>query len=198
MKCMGIEFTRALNGAMDLATFRNGTLMLESKPGCDYFNNPDGMLCTNTAPVLLSKIDNTKPFTFAARVTPAFLNTYDAGALYIYVNNKQWLKFAFERDEHKRTRIVTVRTIDTSDDNNHDIVNTPSVHLRVSSNTRVMGHFYSLDNNLWQLVRLHRNDYAAELWVGVSAQSPLGNGSTATFEDCTLTESCIRDFREGT
>lgn len=107
------------------------------------------------------------------------------------------MKFAFERDERKRTRIVSVRTLDTSDDNNHDLVESASVYLKISSDTRTIGYYYSVDSELWELARLYRNDYPAELWVGVSAQSPTGDGTTVVFENCCLSEHSIRDFRIG-
>ncbi|MGD0506895.1 MAG: hypothetical protein ABSA27_03815 [Terriglobales bacterium] len=33
-----------------------------------------------------------------------------------------WLKMAMEMDERQKTRMVSVRTIGTSDDNNHDVI----------------------------------------------------------------------------
>jgi len=197
MKATNVEFTISLNNAKDLATVEDGKVVLKSNAKCDNFNDPDGKLTNSTAPVLLSRVDNAKPFTFTAKVTPTFLETYDAGAMYVYVDENSWVKFAFERDERMRTRIVSVRTIGTSDDNNHDVVNSASVYMRISSDTKTIGYYYSLDKENWQLVRLYRNDYPAEIWVGVSAQSPLGNGTSATFEECSLTEGSIRDFRMG-
>ena len=197
MKATNVEFTRSLNNAKDLATVEDGKVVLKSNAKCDNFSDPDGKLTNSTAPVLLSRADNAKPFTLTAKVTPTFLETYDAGAMYVYVDENSWVKFAFERDERMRTRIVSVRTIGTSDDNNHDVVNSASVYMRISSDTKTIGYYYSLDKENWQLVRLYRNDYPAEIWVGVSAQSPLGNGTSATFEECSLTEGSIRDFRMG-
>lgn len=197
MKATNVEFTRSLNNAKDLATVEDGKVVLKSNAKCDNFNDPDGKLTNSTAPVLLSRVDNAKPFTLTAKVTPTFLETYDAGAMYVYVDEKSWVKFAFERDERMRTRIVSVRTIGTSDDNNHDVVNSASVYMRISSDTKTIGYYYSLDKENWQLVRLYRNDYPVEIWVGVSAQSPLGNGTSATFEECSLTKGSIRDFRMG-
>ncbi|MGA2406889.1 MAG: DUF1349 domain-containing protein [Bacteroidales bacterium] len=197
VKVSGVEFTKSLNNAKATATVEDGKLVLKSNAKCDNFNDPDGKLSNSTAPVLLTKIDNTKPFTFTAKVSPTFIDTYDAGTMYIYLNKKWWFKFAFERDERMRTRVVTVRTIETSDDNNHDIVNNTSIYMKISSDTKTIGFYYSLDKELWQLVRLFRNDYPAELWAGVSTQSPLGNGTSATFEECSLTQSSIQDFRMG-
>jgi regulation of enolase protein 1 (concanavalin A-like superfamily) len=197
VKVSGVEFTKSLNNAKALATVEDGKLVLKSNAKCDNFNDPDGKLSNSTAPVLLTKIDNSKPFTFTAKVTPTFIDTYDAGTMYIYLNKKWWFKFAFERDERMRTRAVTVRTIETSDDNNHDVIDSTSMYMKISSDTKTVGFYYSLDKKNWQLVRLFRNDYPVELWIGVSTQSPIGNGTSATFEECSLTQSSIKDFRMG-
>lgn len=197
VKVSGIEFTKSLNDAMNSATVDGDKLIITSNAQCDNFNDPDAKLSNNTAPVLLTKIDNAKPFTFIAKVAPTFKETYDAGTMYIYLNPDLWFKFAFERDERMKSRIVTVRTIETSDDNNHDVVNNASVYMKISSDVKTIGFYYSLDKEQWQLVRLFKNDYPAELWVGLSAQSPIGNGTNAIFEECSLTQSSISDFRMG-
>ncbi|NJB84087.1 DUF1349 domain-containing protein [Wenyingzhuangia aestuarii] len=197
VKVSGIEFTKSLNNAKSTTSIRGNTLTLKSNAKCDNFNDPDGKLSNNTAPVLLTKIDNTKPFTFTSKVTPTFIDTYDAGVMYIYLNSKLWFKFAFELDERNKTRIVSVRTIETSDDNNHDMIDSTSAYMKISSDAKTIGFYYSLDNNKWQLVRLFKNDYPAELWVGFGAQSPIGNGTNVRFEESSLLQSSITDFRMG-
>ncbi len=197
IKLPGITFTRALNGAEANARVEDGKLTLRSDARRDNFRDPDGKLSNNTAPLLLTEVDNTQPFTLTARVTPTFLKTYDAGALYIYVREDLWLKMAMEMDERQKTRMVSVRTIGTSDDNNHDVVEAKSVYMKISSDTKTVGFYYSLDNESWQLIRLFRNDYPAAIWVGISTQSPLGEGTSAVFEDVSLTRRSISDFRLG-
>jgi len=197
LKLPGIEFTSSLNRAKDHAVVEGDHLVLKSEAKSDNFNDPDGKLSNSTAPVLLSKVDNTKPFTLTAKVTPVFIETYDAGAMYVYLNKNSWVKFAFERDERKKTRIVTVRTLETSDDNNHDVVDSTSVFMKISSDTKTIGYYYSVDKSHWQLVRLYRNDYPPEIHLGLSSQSPIGNGTTVTFEECILTQTSISDFRMG-
>ncbi|MBS1508226.1 MAG: DUF1349 domain-containing protein [Bacteroidetes bacterium] len=197
LKINNLAFTKSFNGASAQATVTDNKLLITSSAKTDYFNEPDGSQQYGNAPVLLTKIDNAKPFTFVTKVTPAFSETYDAGALYIYIHKKWWFKFAFERDEHKRTRIVTVRTTGTSDDNNHDALDSTSVYLKISSDTKSIGFYYSVDKEVWQLVRVFHNDYPAEVWMGVSAQSPMGKGNTAVFEDLSLTQASIKDFRLG-
>lgn len=193
----GISFTRSLNGAAENSKVSEGRLLLTSAAKRDNFRDPNGKLSSNTAPVLLTKIDNTKPFTMTAKITPSFLETYDAGALYLWVKDDLWLKMAFEMDERRRTRMVTVRTTGTSDDNNHDVVNAASVHMKISSDTTTVGFYYSVDEKSWQLLRLFKNEYPEQLWMGLSAQSPVGNGNSATFENVSLTLTSVADFRQG-
>jgi uncharacterized protein len=197
VKLPEITFTKSLNNAAALYKLENERLTIRSEEKKDYFNDPDGKLSNNTAPVLLSRVDNKKPFTLTAKVTPSFKETYDAGVLYIYSTEQLWQKFAFERDERGRTRVVSVRTIETSDDNNHDILTNESVFMKVTSDTKTVGLYYSTDNVTWNLARLYKNNYPDVIWVGLSTQSPIGNGTTAIFEYCSLTDNSIKNFREG-
>ena len=196
IKLPEIHFTKSLNNAAKNATVGNNKITIRSDAKKDYFNDPDGKLY-NTAPVLLSKVDNARPFTLTVKVIPSFAATYDAGALYIFSTDQLWQKFAFERDEQGRTRIVSVRTIETSDDNNHDVVTQESVYLKISSDTKTVGLYYSTDNVNWNLARLYKNNYPEIIWLGVSSQSPTGNGNVTYFEKCSLTDKCIKDFRMG-
>ena len=194
----GITFTRSLNGAAAHAKVEDGRLTLASEARRDNFRDPDGKLSNNTAPLLLTEVDNKQPFTLTAKVTPTFLKTYEAGTLYIYVKEDLWLKMAMEMDERNKTRMVSVRTIGTSDDNNHDVIEAKSVYMKISSDTKTIGFYYSLDNKSWQLIRLFKNDYPASIWVGISTQSPLGEGTSAVYEEISLTKQSIMDFRLGT
>lgn len=197
VEASGVTFDRALNGASVAAGSSADKLVIESGPKTDFFRETDGVTSYGNAPVLLTRIDNTRPFSFSTRVTPRLVETYDAGALYLWVDETNWLKFAFERDENGRFRIVTVRTHGTSDDNNHDAVAGGSVFLKVSSDTTSLGLYYSADGKSWQLVRVFRNDYPAQFWLGLSAQSPLGAGNRAEFSSIQLTNSSVKDFRKG-
>lgn len=197
IKLPGITFTRSLNGAAAHAKVSDGTLTLTSEAKRDNFNDPNAKLSNNTAPVLLTEVDNRKPFTLTSKVTPTFLKTYDAGTLYIWVKDDLWLKMAMEMDERQKTRVVSVRTIGTSDDNNHDVVTSKSVYMKISSDTKTVGFYYSLDKATWQLIRLFKNDYPSSIWMGISTQSPLGNGTSAVFEELSLTQESVSNFRLG-
>lgn len=200
IKLPGIHFTKSVNGADSLAAAdQNGKLTFRVGGKKDYFSDPNNKLSNNTAPILLSKVDNTKPFTLIAKVTPEFTKEglYDAGVLYIYVNDNYWQKFCFEQDERGRHRIVSVRTIGTSDDNNHDVVESKSVYMKISSDTHTVAFYYSLDKKDWNMVRLYKNDYPSEIWMGLSAQCPVAKGAVSYFEEVSLEQNSVTDFRMG-
>lgn len=193
----GVHFTRCLNQADENASIDGASITISSAARRDYFNDPNGKLSNNTAPVLLAELDNTRPYTFTAAVRPGFHASYDAGALYLFASERLWQKFAFERDERGITRVVSVRTVDTSDDNNHQSVAAAEVYLKISSDTRTVGLYFSTDNISWHLARLYGNQYPPRLYVGLSSQSPLGSGNASTFIDPLLSAGCVSDFRLG-
>jgi len=196
----GIQFTKSVNNAAALITTEeNGKIVFKTGEKTDYFSDPNGKLSNTTAPLLLTQVDNTKPFTFTAKVTPDFSGNdlYNAGVLYVYVNDGFFQKHCFEQDERGNHRIVSVRTLGTSDDSNHDIVLQASAYMKISSDTHTIASYYSLDNENWQMVRLYENNYPAQIWVGISTQCPVGKGTVSTFEALKLEERSVSDFRLG-
>lgn len=195
-----IHFTKALNGADTLAVLESPEkIRFSVGEKKDFFNDPDGKLSNNSAPVLMTVVDNTKPFTITAKVTPTFNETglYNAGVLYIYVSDSLYHKFCFEQDERGHHRVVTVRTRGTSDDNNHDIVTQPYVYMKLTSDTKTVASYYSLDNINWQMVRLYRNEYPQQIGVGISAQCPVDKGTVSYFEELHIESSSVKDVRLG-
>lgn len=193
-----MKFTKSINYAIeDSRTDGSDHIELLSAGKTDFFLAPDGSSCKTNAPLLLAETDNTRPFTFIAKVIPEFKNIYDAGAVFVYVDNEFWQKFAFEMDEEKNTRIVTVRTKGSSDDNNHSIIIQESVYLKISSDTRQIGFYYSRDKEIWNMARLYRNDFPDRIYLGISSQSPTGDGNQTLFENISLTDTPVNDFRMG-
>lgn len=200
IKLAKIHFTKSINGADTLAKIDSkNNILFHVGEKKDYFSDPNNKLSNNTAPILLSKLDNTKPFTLVAKVSPEFTKTglYNAGVLYLYVHDNFYQKFCFEQDERGNQRMVTVRTIGTSDDNNHDIVRQKTAYMKISSDTQTVASYYSLDNKNWQLVRLYKNNYPALIWAGISTQCPVEKGTTSYFEEISLEQKSVSDFRLG-
>ena len=193
------EFTESLNGAKEHSVGTpDGKIEMTAGAETDFFIEPGAPpYDKSNAPLLLRTIDNTKPFTFSFKTTPVHNVMYDAGMAFLYVDNRHWLKFAFEADERMNKRAVTVKTRDFSDDNNHDVINAAAAYLKISSDTKAVGFYYSVDGQQWQLVRVFKNEYPAQLKVGIGTQSPAGKGTKAIFEDLKLTEESVKDFRMG-
>lgn len=195
-----IHFTKCLNGADTLASEKDGIITFRATQGQDFFCDPSGSEPNLKAPILLTQVDNTKPFTLQAKITPQFTQsgTYNAGVLYLYENDAHWQKFCFEQDERGNHRVVTVRTIGTSDDNNSEVITGQDhVYYKISSDTKRVGFYFSRDGKTWTMVRLYKNDYPAQLLVGISNQCPKDEKSTSQFAELKLEHKAISDFRLG-
>ncbi len=194
----GINFSQAKNGGENCVEILNDTLKLAAGAQTDYFRSPDGSVI-DSSPVIFTEVDNTKPFTFTAKVEPKFTKTgtYSAGVLYVYEDEMHCQKLCFEQDEFGVHRVVTVRTIGTSDDNNHQSIEKPYVYMRISSDGKQIGNYYSEDGKTWRLARLYANDYPEKVLLGLSSQSPKDNGHTCSFTDVSIVETAVSNFRIG-
>lgn len=199
VKCRNLQYSKALNFNDEMLKEDGDILRITAGEQTDLFCDPKGIATNTTAPVLLTPVDNTKPFTFTAKVEPQFTETgtYSAGAIMAYVDKMHWQKLSFEQDEDGNHRIVTVRTIETSDDNNHERVDSAAVYLRFSSDTQVIGSYYSEDGKNWHLVRIYKNEFPDELYLSISAQSPKDKSHTCLFSETTLEYRPVANFRKG-
>ena len=140
-----------------------------------------------------------KPFTVSARMKPGFTSDglYHAADLIVMANDTLYQKFCFEQDERGKHRVVTVRTIGTSDDNNHEVVSQDFIYYKISSDTRTIASYYSLDGKEWQMVRLYRNNYPKDLKVGICSQAPQKGVCVSEFSELSLSTETVGDFRMG-
>lgn len=201
MTLNGLHFTRSLNGAEKQVSDSAGIITFRAKPQADFFCDPNGKISQDDAAILFMEIDNKKPFTYSAKVKTGFTpeGTYNAAVLFVYANDSLWQKLCFEQDERGVHRIVSVRTIGTSDDNNHEVVNdeTEYVYFKISSDTQTIANYYSLDGQTWQMVRLYKNEYGDKVYLGICSQAPQSDECISTFENLQLTTNNVGDFRLG-
>ena len=197
-KIGGIKFSKAKNSQAGKIEMAGDTMKFVAGAGTDYFRSPDGNVI-NSSPIIFTEIDNTKPFTFTAKVKPLFTETgtYSAGVLYAYENDTHSQKLCFEQSEDGLHRVVTVRTIGTSDDNNHQVIPGEYVYMRISSDGKTIGSYYSEDGKTWHMARLYRNDFPQTLMLGISSQSPKDDEHTCYFSEVSLVEDPTIDFRAG-
>lgn len=196
----GIRFTKMINNA-DREVSRTGNVIRFTAPeGTDLFIDPnDGKLTKASAKILLTEIDNSKPFTFTARLKPGFTKDglYNAANLMVVANDTLWQKLCFEQDERGKHRVVTVRTVGTSDDNNHEVISQDHIYYKISSDTHTIANYYSLDGRQWQMVRLYKNSYPTRLYVGICSQSPTKGECISEFSELSLSTDNVGDFRLG-
>lgn len=73
VKLGGIHFTKMVNDADKQVSQADTVISFIAPEGTDLFIDPnDGKLTKSTAKILLTEIDNTKPFTFSGRLKPGF------------------------------------------------------------------------------------------------------------------------------
>jgi hypothetical protein len=190
-----MQFDMSMNNADKQMMKDKDSITLTSTKETDFFIEPGGAYEKSDAPLLLKKVDNRKPFTLTAELKPEHIVKYDAGMLFIFVDEKHWVKFAFEADERMNTRVVTVRTNESSDDNNHEVVKDSIIFLKISSDARSVGFYYSIDNKIWNLVRVFKNEFSKNILVGIGTQSPAGNGNKTVFYGVEFSETAVKDFR---
>ena len=187
----GIRFTKSKNGGENAVTLLDDTLKFVAGPQTDYFRSPDGNV-VNSSAVIFTEVDNTKPFTFTAKVQPDFTETgtYSAGVLYAYENDTHCQKLCVHR-------VVSVRTIGTSDDNNHQAIIGPWVYMRLSSDGTTLGSYFSENGEIWHMARLYKNDFPEKLLLGLSSQSPKDDAHTCYFTEISLKQEAVANFRIG-
>ena len=87
VKLGGIHFTKMVNGADKQVSQTDAVIHFIAPEGTDLFIDPnDGKLTKSTAKILLTAVDNTKPFTFSGRLKPGFTGQR------IFPVGKQWLQ----------------------------------------------------------------------------------------------------------
>lgn len=194
----GVKFTKIKNEKAAKIEVSADTMKFVAGAQTDFFRAPNGSI-VNSSPVIFTEIDNTRPFTFTAKVNPKFTEsgTYSAGVLYAYENDTHNQKLCFEQDEYGDHRVVTVRTIGTSDDNNHQSIPGDAVYMRLSSDGTTLGSYYSEDGKKWHMARLYKNDFPEKLLLGLSSQSPKDNEHICYFIEVSLVDKATSDFRNG-
>lgn len=169
-----------LNKPVD-SNIKDGVLTIKAGEKTDWYIAPTGTEQVATSPMLLFPAP--KDFWFSAKVTVEFKSLYDAGALVLYVDEKNWVKFAFESPNGKTGSIISVVTRGLSDDVTGTAIEGNSVYLEISKTGQAIFLFYSSDGKKWNVTRAFSLGSEQSLQFGFSAQSPRGTGATATFSD---------------
>ena len=78
-------------------SFEEGTLLVEAPAQSDFFINPVDGQQSSTAPVLYLPVSG--DFVSVARVAPDLSGIWNAAALMVFIDDTNWIKFAFENSD---------------------------------------------------------------------------------------------------
>ena len=177
----------------------HGALILSAAAGTDLFVDPAGVGEAGSPPDA-GRFAGRPPagdFTLAAQVSVEFASMYDAGVLLLHAAERQWAKLCFEYSPQLRPTAVTVVTRGTSDDCNSFEVDGTTLWLRITRSGAAWAFHASTDGRWWRLLRYFALD-ADLVRVGFLAQSPTGEGCTATFDHISFRPGAPQNLRDGT
>jgi hypothetical protein len=179
---------------------RQGTLILSAAAGTDLFADPAGSGSDQVPDAgRFVGLPPAGDFTLAAQVTVEFGSMYDAGALLLHARERHWAKVCLEYSPQLRPAAVTVVTKGVSDDSNSFEVDSGTLWLRITRSGAAWAFHASADGSWWQLLRYFAlgGDPAELVRVGFLAQSPTGEGCTASFDHITFRPGAPADLRDG-
>jgi regulation of enolase protein 1 (concanavalin A-like superfamily) len=174
-----------------------GALRLAAGPRTDWFIDPGSGAAVRDAPALVMTANG--PWQLCATVSAEHRAAFDAGVLFVFVDQERWAKLCLERSPQGQVMVVSVVTRGRSDDCNSLHVRRRRVHLRISALHGAFAFHWSPDGQVWHLVRSFwlGDDAPEAASVGFLAQSPTGDGCTAEFRDITFAATLLDDLRSG-
>ncbi len=171
-------------------------------PYSDIYINPAGKNSTDVESLMNALTLLGSPpsgdFQFGAKLTVDFKSQYDAGVLMIWVDEFNWVKFCFEYSPDATPMVVSVVTMNFSDDANSFTVDTNSIWYRISRRDNVYALHAAIDGKEWLLIRVFTLGADIEHHkIGFAAQSPTGKGCNILFSEIIFSQSRLQEFRGG-
>lgn len=137
-------------------------------------------------------------FKFVAKITVGFKSQFDAGVLLIWQDENYWAKFCFEYSPDSSPMVVSVVTLNFSDDANSFVVPDNSIWYRVSRQDNVYAFHASTDGKVWQLIRVFTlGKEIKDHKVGFLVQSPTGEGCRVLFDEINFFTKRLIELRDG-
>ncbi len=195
MELPALPFALRELGAAIASSADGNSLTLVAGPRSDWFVHPGTGLAKLDAPGLVGRVEG--DFMLSARVEVEFAATFDAGVLALWRDEQTWAKLCFEYSPDGEPMVVSVVTRTTSDDCNSTVVEGNVVWLRISRIGRELAFHSSGDGATWRLVRHFALTGDDAIEVGFVAQSPLGEGCTARFDEVRFSAATLADLRDG-
>ena len=171
-----------------------GVLTITADPKTDFFTGLEAFN-NDSAGLLFRRVSG--DFTLRAFVEANHQRFADAACLTLRHDPKKWAKVCLERSPIGDLNVVSVVTDGSSDDCTGELVMEPRRHLRLTRKGNEFAIHHSADGRLWRFVRFFLLDVPDAISIGLHAQSPFGDGVTATFSEIELLNIAVPDYRSG-
>lgn len=174
----------------------DNSIQVIADKGTDFFNNPEDLSITATAPLLYQDVNG--DFVLNALVKPDFSSMWNAVSLMVFIDDANWIKFAFENSDATGKSIVTVVTKGVSDDANGAVLSElEQVWLKLIRKENIYSMLWSADGHQYKMARLTSMPVAETIKVGVEFQSPVGDPASHQLNYFSLTKTTVADLRKG-
>jgi regulation of enolase protein 1 (concanavalin A-like superfamily) len=183
-----------LNAPRSWSLASEGQLTITAPAKTDWFIDPRGAVNISNAPVLMFLAKSS--CILCAQVLVDHVATYDAGVLMVYESPLAWAKLCLELSPQGQPTVVSVVTKGVSDDCNAFPVKGP-MYFRIAKLEKAYAFHVSADGDRWDLIRYFTLEGNQNSQLGFLAQSPTGNGSTASFRQIHFEERLLADIRSG-
>jgi regulation of enolase protein 1 (concanavalin A-like superfamily) len=171
-----------------------GELTISAAARTDWFIDPQGTINVSNAPALLFATSG--PCLLSAQVSVDHLARFDAGVLLVYEGPLAWAKLCFELSPQETPTIVSVVTKGVSDDCNSFPMKGP-IYMRIAKLEKAYAFHVSENGEEWNLIRHFKLEDGTNTQMGFLAQSPTGEGCTASFSGIQFEEKLLADIRSG-
>jgi hypothetical protein len=177
---------------------RNGALILTAMGGTDLYVDPAGPDTVPDAGRFVG-LPPAGDFTLAAQVRVDFGAPFDAGALLLHARERHWAKVELEYSPQRQPTAVTMVTKGASDTGNSFEVDGDTLWLRITRSGAAWAFHASANGSRWRLLRYFAlgGDPAELVRVGFLAQSPAGDGCTASFDHIAFARGAPANLRDG-
>jgi regulation of enolase protein 1 (concanavalin A-like superfamily) len=174
---------------------QDDSLVIDAGACTDLFVNPNRTAEAFDAPHLLACAQG--DFLLSTRVRVGLAQRHDAGGLLVWLNDRAWAKLGMELSAQREAEIISVVTRGTSDRASGFVVTGEYVWLRIARVGAAYAFHASLDGEYWRLIR-HFALYASDSpSYGFFAQSPIGEGCSATFDQITFEPKRLVQLLDG-
>ena len=170
----------------------DGVLTIRSSGKTDWYAAPTGGAVVGSSPLLLFPAP--RDFWFSAKVTLYFKSQFDAGALIVYADEQNWVKFAFESPNGKSGGVVSVVTRGLSDDNTGTAIEGNSDYLKISKTGQAIFLHFSTNGRTRSVTRAFNLGPERPLQFGLSSQSPNGTETAATFSEIRFKPEALKPW----